>query len=71
MHFMSVHFMSLESTYRIGSSRLLITTLLLVREGGLREEITMSGNVFQQCLPAIEVKVGLVAVECFEVSSVV
>ena len=63
--------MSLESTYGVGSSRFLIATLLLVREGGLREEITMSGNIFQQCLPAIKVKVGLVAVECLEVSFVV
>ena len=59
-----------ESTYGVGSSRIIVATLHLVREGGLREQVTMSGNVFQQRLPAIEVKVGLVAIECFEVSSV-
>lgn len=59
---MSLQGMPLESTYGVGSSRIVIATLPLVCEGGLREEITMSCNVFQQCLPAIEVEVGLVAV---------
>lgn len=61
----------LKSTYGVGSSGIIVTTLLLDCEGGLREEVTMSGNIVQQCLPTIEVKVCLVPVECFEVSSVV
>lgn len=47
-------------TYRISGSRVIITTFLLVRESGSREQIVMGSGSFNKCLPTIKVEIGLV-----------